>query len=176
MAQKFQLINSTRKQNPKNIRERVGFLVSVFAVQSGHKSEHTLNPGRSVLTEELEESHLRLQKSGALEIRPVKDVSLLLKQHANKPAPNANQVNSDGSVTRGTEKKKNTRSSKKGKAMSMGEASAASQKDFKASKKNDEGAVNPDGKDNFTVVAPNLSTRPESEGFTVTAPSRENRE
>lgn len=183
MAQKFKLTNITRKKNPTNKREAVGHAVSVNVLHGGIKSNKTLQPGKHALTEVLEEHHLKYAKGGLIDIQPIKDVSVLLREHAQ---PSVDE--SDSKKTKKT-KKKTSKASKDtkteelvgdvkkpkrmAKAISMHEGSAQAKRDLES---DNEGAVNPDGKDNFTAVAPNDGKGKVDESrFTVTAPSKPNR-
>lgn len=183
MAQKFKLTNITRKKHPKNKRESVGHAVSVMVLHGGIKGEKILQPGKHALTEVLEEHHLKYAKGGLLDIQVIEDVSVLLKEFAE---PAKSKVTDVKKKTKKTGKSTKKGDSKKpefigdvrkpkrmAKAMSMHAGTDQAKKDLNSK---NEGAVNPDGKDNFTTVAPNDGKGKVDESkFSVTAPSKPNR-
>ena len=156
MSSKYRITNATRKKNPQSAREKIGFLVGVAYLNGGIKTRTDLAPGRSVIADTLEESHLKQYKAGNLDIEEIEDISVLLKKHITAPEKKTTKKASKKTAKKTT--KKAAKSSKqKGAAMSMGDASTASAKDFKKTHDNDEGGTNPGGKDNFTAVAPSIA-------------------
>ena len=166
---KYQITNTTRKKEPKNRQEEVGFMISVFVSNMGVRGEKTLQPGQHAITEELEEHHLTYQKGGLVNIVPIKDMGVLLKSFT-EPAKKKTtkrkkkQTGSEEQKTEAAEKPKKRMAT----AMSMDEGTKKAKEDML---KPDEGAVNPDGKDNFTAVAPHIATNKDvdEKTFSVTA-------
>lgn len=179
---KYKITNITRKKEPKNKREAVGFIVSVFVTNGTMKTEKPLLPGQHTITEVIEEHHLKYQKGELISITPIKDVSVLLAEHTS-PAASESTSKKTTKKTKKSASKETTSSevpeSLKKKTKRMATAvtmDAGTRKAKEELESENEGAVNPDGKDNFTAVAKNDGKGKVDESkFTVTAPSKSNK-
>lgn len=169
--QKYSITNTTRKSNPKNARERNGYLVGVIYTRNGNNVEQTLQPGQEVISDSVTEAMLKMLNSGIVAIKPVKSISALLAKHTALREKNAVSMEEQT-------KAKTTAPKSNAKASEMGTVDKPLVDALKSGVDAAAGAINPDAGSPISVTAKSLNgfnaENPETES-TVKAPSSKNR-
>ena len=142
-------VNKLTKKDVRTIQEKRGYIVQ-FEDESG--ALRTVSPpqwgANPVIVDSINQGLLNFHRDGIIRIETVPDIAATLGSYSGDPTKKDVSLRDESLIS----EMKDGRSSSKIKVEPMG-APVDSDKEFSGADHGYPGAKNPDGKDNFTVVA-----------------------